>query len=140
MASSTDITPKPTFGLDEQGYRARNRVQAESTSTFSSPNTARDQEWPVPKDERTLSPAEQSRLEIRFGVIIPDPPAAPAANPRSKDQEERARETHRSSSPSTSQPVARPLSSERSTEFLGMDHGHQDVRARNTPDGQVVVP
>ena len=40
--------------------------------------------WPVPGDERTLSPDEQNRLDIHFGVVTPDPASAPPAKAKSK--------------------------------------------------------
>ena len=76
--------PEADVWIGEQGYRASKLNLSESTSTFSSPTRPAARIGPSRDDERTLSPAEQSRLEIRFGVINPDPPTAPAAKSKSK--------------------------------------------------------
>ena len=84
MASSTDITPKPTVWIGESGYRALETEFKRINEYFQLARAKDSQDWPAPGDERTLSPAEQSRLEIRFGVINPDPATAPAAKSKSK--------------------------------------------------------
>jgi hypothetical protein len=76
--------PESDVWIGEQGYRALETEYKRINEYFQLARTARGQDWPVPSDERTLSPAEQSRLEIRFGVIIPDSPAAPAPKAKSK--------------------------------------------------------
>ena len=76
--------PEADVWIAEQGYRALETEYKRINEYFQLAHTNRTQDWPVPSDERTLSPAEQSRLEIRFGVINPDPPAAPAAKSKSK--------------------------------------------------------
>jgi hypothetical protein len=42
------------------------------------------QNWPVPPDERTLTPAEQNKLDIHFGVVSPDPANAAPAKSKTK--------------------------------------------------------
>jgi hypothetical protein len=76
--------PEADVWIGESGYRALETEYKRINEYFQLAHSDRTQDWPVPNDERTLSPAEQSRLEIRFGVITPDPPAAPAAKSKSK--------------------------------------------------------
>ena len=76
--------PEADVWIGEPGYRSLENEFKRINEFFQLARTTRGQDWPVPSDERTLSPAEQSRLEIHFGVINPDPPAAPAAKSRSK--------------------------------------------------------
>jgi hypothetical protein len=76
--------PEADVWIGEQGYRALENEYERINEYFQLARTSGGQDWPVPKDERTLSPAEQNRLEIHFGVISADPPAAPAAKSKSK--------------------------------------------------------
>ena len=55
----------------------------ESTNTAQLALKNNGQNWPVPPDERTLTPAEQNKLEIHFGVVTPEPrQATPAKRKR----------------------------------------------------------
>jgi hypothetical protein len=65
--------PEADLWLAERGYRA---LEAEYKRINEFVQLARDtsaQEWPTLDGERTLSPADQKKLEIHFGVISPEP-------------------------------------------------------------------
>jgi hypothetical protein len=76
--------PEADVWVGERGYRM---LESEFRRIDAYAQLARKtggQDWPVLDDERTLSPAEQSRLAIHFGVVIPDPQSAPPTNAKTK--------------------------------------------------------
>jgi hypothetical protein len=76
--------PEADVWVGEPGYRALENEYNRINQYVQLARKTRGQDWPVPADDRTLSPAEQSRLEIRFGVITPESSNAPAAKSRTK--------------------------------------------------------
>jgi hypothetical protein len=76
--------PEADVWMSEQGYRALEAEYNRINEYFQIASKNNGQGWPVPPDERTLSPSEQNRLDIHFGVIIPDPANNPSAKSRTK--------------------------------------------------------
>jgi hypothetical protein len=76
--------PEADVWLGEGSYRALEREYRRVDQYFQLARKSGGQDWPVPADERTLSPAEQNRLEIHFGVITPDPANPPPAKTKAK--------------------------------------------------------
>jgi hypothetical protein len=76
--------PEADLWMGEQGYRALEREYRRIDQYFQLARKSNGQDWPVPPDERTLTPAEQNRLEIHFGVITPDPADSPPAKLKTK--------------------------------------------------------
>ena len=76
--------PEADVWMGEQGYRSLEAEYKRLNEYFQLARKNNGENWPVPPDERTLSPAEQNRLEIDFGVVTPDPASAPPAKARTK--------------------------------------------------------
>jgi hypothetical protein len=65
--------PEADVWVGERGYRLLESEFKRVNEYYQIARADDGQEWPVRPDERTLSPAEQNRLDIHFGVIIPEP-------------------------------------------------------------------
>ncbi len=65
--------PEADVWIGEQGYRALEEEFKRINEYFQLAHRTDGADWPVRGDERTLSPAEQNKLEIHFGVITPEP-------------------------------------------------------------------
>ncbi len=76
--------PEADVWMNERGYRTLETEYRRIDQYFQLTRQNNRDEWPVPADERTLSPAEQNALEIHFGVITPDPATAPPAKTKTK--------------------------------------------------------
>ncbi len=76
--------PEADVWVGERGYRALEIEYRRIDQYFQLFRRTRGEDWPVPNDERTLSPAEQGRLEIHFGVIDVEPANAPPAKTKAK--------------------------------------------------------
>ena len=76
--------PEADVWVGVQGYRALENEYLRIDQYFQLARKNSHEQWPVPADQRTLSPAEQKRLEIHFGVISPDPATAAPAKTKTK--------------------------------------------------------
>ena len=76
--------PEADVWVGVQGYRALENEYLRIDQYFQLARKNSHEQWPVPADQRTLSPAEQNRLEIHFGVISPDPATAAPAKTKTK--------------------------------------------------------
>jgi hypothetical protein len=76
--------PEADLWIDEQGYRALETEYRRLDQYFQLARKNSREGWPVPPDERTLTPAAQNRLEIHFGVITPDPAERAPAKTKTK--------------------------------------------------------
>lgn len=85
--------PEADIWVGERGYRLLETEYKRVNEYVQLANNSGPGEWPIPDDERTLSPANQKKLEIHFGVITPEPQNAPtpkrkkAARPKSQQRE-----------------------------------------------------
>jgi hypothetical protein len=70
--------------MNESGYRALETEYNRVNEYFELALKNNGQNWPVPPDERTLTPAEQNRLDIHFGVISAEPAGAAPAKSKTK--------------------------------------------------------
>ena len=75
--------------MGERGYRALESEYKRINEYFQLARKTSGQDWPMPDDERTLSPAEQNKLEIHFGVITPDPDRRPRENENQENARKR---------------------------------------------------
>ena len=71
--------PEADVWVGERGYRLLGTEYKRVNEYVQLANNSGPGEWPTPEDERTLSPADQKRLEIHFGVISSEPQRAPTA-------------------------------------------------------------
>jgi hypothetical protein len=71
--------PEAGVWMAEQVYRALEGEYNRINEYYQLALKNNGQGWPVPPDERTLSPAQQNKLDIHFGVINSQPPNPPPA-------------------------------------------------------------
>ena len=76
--------PEGDVWMSGQAYRTLEAEYNRLNEYFQLALKNNGQGWPVPPDERTLSPAEQNKIDIHFGVVSPQPKNAPSAKSKTK--------------------------------------------------------
>jgi hypothetical protein len=83
--------PEADVWVGERGYRTLQSEYKRINDFVQQARQTRGEEWPVAEGERTLSAADQKKLSIHFGVVIPQEETANTPKTNSKTKSKRKR-------------------------------------------------